>query len=58
MDLAGLISSVMGTSEQCSSKMYVNGDNELVICVNDTWDQSFFWKALVCKMIWKMKNLT
>ena len=28
MDLAGLISSVMGTSEQCSSGVYVNGDND------------------------------
>ena len=41
MGLAGLISGVMGTSEQCSSEVYVNEDNELATCVefdDDTWD--------------------
>ena len=44
MGLAGLISGVMDTSEQCSSEVYVNGDNELATCVEfdgDTWDQIF-----------------
>ena len=44
MDLAGVISGVMGTSEQCSSEVYASGDNELATCVefeDDTWDQRF-----------------
>ena len=31
-------------SEQCSSEVYVNGDNELATCMeydDDTWDQWF-----------------
>ena len=44
MGLAGLISGVMATSEQCSSVVYVSGDNELATSVefgDDTWDQRF-----------------
>ena len=33
MELTGLICGVMGTSEQCSSEVYVSGDNELDTCV-------------------------
>ena len=44
MDISSLISHVMGTSEQCSSEIYINGDNELATCMefdDDTWDQRF-----------------
>jgi hypothetical protein len=53
MDLSSLISGVMGTSEQCSSEVYVNGDNELATCA---WNSMMTHgikgssKALVCKM--------
>ena len=44
MDLSQLISSVMGSSEKCSSDVYVAGDNGLVTCAefdDETWDQTF-----------------
>ena len=58
MDLAGLISGAMGTSEQCSSEVYVSGDNELATCVefdDDTWDQRFL-KSLGVQNDMKIKT--
>ena len=44
MDLSELISGVMGSSEKCSSDVYINGDNELSTCAefdDESWDQTF-----------------
>ena len=44
MDLSELISSVMSSSEKCSSDVYITGDNELSTCAefdDESWDQTF-----------------
>ena len=44
MDLSELISNIMGSSEKCSSDVYISGDNELSTCAefdDESWDQTF-----------------
>ena len=42
--LESLISILMGTGDSCSVDQYVNGDNNLEVCVNvdvDQWEEDF-----------------
>ena len=44
IDLEGLISRTMGTTDKCSAEAYINGDHELPTCAefdDETRDQTF-----------------
>ena len=44
INLEGLISRTMGTTNKCSAEAYINGDHELPTCAefdDETWDQTF-----------------
>ena len=44
IDLEGLISRTMGTTDKYSAEAYINGDHELPTCAefdDETWDQTF-----------------